>query len=90
MGNLYSILDSGKPDIDTILKEEIVKLENNVKQIDKMLELLNLKCDKVISKIDSIDDKITELVQKNESSPQFNEWDYYDLNQVSALTKKNN
>ena len=90
MGNLYSILDSGKPDVDTILKEEIVKLENNVKQIDKMLELLNLKCDKVISKIDSIDDKTTELVQKNESSPQFNEWDYYDLNQVSALTKKNN
>lgn len=90
MGNLYSILDSGKPDVDTILKEEIVKLEKNVKQIDKMLELLNLKCDKVISKIDSIDDKTTELVQKNESSPQFNEWDYYDLNQVSALTKKNN
>ena len=54
-----------------------------------MLELLNLKCDKVISKIDSIDDKTTELVQKNESSPQFNEWDYYDLNQVTALTKKN-
>ena len=90
MGNLYSILDSGKPDVDTILKEEIVKLEKNVKQIDKMLELLNLKCDKVISKIDSIDDKTTELVQKNESSPQFNEWDYYDLNQVTALTKKNN
>ena len=90
MGNLYSILDSGKPDVDTIIKEEIVKLEKNVKQIDKMLELLNLKCDKVISKIDSIDDKTTELVQKNESSPQFNEWDYYDLNQVTALTKKNN
>jgi hypothetical protein len=90
MGNLYSILDSGKPDVDTILKEEMVKLEKNVKQIDKMLELLNLKCDKVISKIDSIDDKTTELVQKNESTIQFNEWDYYDLNQVTALTKKNN
>ena len=87
MGNIYSLIDlSQNQELDTVLKTEIEKLEENVKQVDKMLELLNLKCDKIITKVVEIDNKTYDIKEKINSKPSFsnnecNEWDYYDLQQ---------
>ena len=85
---MYSLIDMG-PDneFNSVLKEEITRLEHNIKKIDNVLELLNLKCDKIITKVDILDNKTYELIDivKNDDSPlnfprNCSEWDYYDLN----------
>ena len=74
---------SKQDELDCILKQEIEALEENVKKIDKMLELLNLKCDKIITKVVEIDNKTYEIVDKmknkTHNATQCSEWDYYDL-----------
>ena len=49
-----------------------------------MLELLNFKCDKIITKVEKLDDKTYELIDivnyKTKTPHTCSEWDYYDLN----------
>lgn len=89
MGNVYSMIDfSENEKLDALLKKQILELENNVKKVDNMLELLNLKCDKIITKVEEVDNKVYELVDLVKvdkfNTPEIipnSEWDYYDLNQ---------
>ena len=48
MGNIYSLIDAQKNNnkINYVLQQEIINLEDNVKKVEKMLQLLNIKCDK--------------------------------------------
>ena len=88
MGNVYSMIDfSEHENLDTLLKKQIIELENNVKKVDNMLELLNLKCDKIITKVTEVDNKLYEIVDlvnvdKTKAPERIptSEWDYYDLN----------
>ena len=85
MGNMYSLIEAGTDtEINSLLKEEIRNLESNIKKIDNMLELLNFKCDKIITKVEKLDDKTYELIDivnyKTKTPHTCSEWDYYDLN----------
>lgn len=97
MGNVYSMIDfSDNENLETILKKQIIELENNVKKVDNMLELLNLKCDKIITKVTEVDNKVYEIVDlvnvdKTKTPERIlnSEWDYYDLNPNNNKFMKN-
>ena len=90
MGNSYSLLNT-QYGVCNILSNEIVILENNIKKINNILELLNDKCDNLITKVIKIDKQVYELIDYNSVSlndantNQTNKdnlhdmWDYSDL-----------
>ena len=88
MGNVYSMIDFHENEkLDALLKKQILELENNVKKVNNMLDLLNLKCDKIITKVEKVDNKVYELVDlvnvDKFNTPEripTSDWDYYDLN----------
>ena len=87
MGNIYSLIDAQKNNnkINYVLQQEIINLEDNVKKVEKMLQLLNIKCDKIVTKVVNIENKTYEIIDKIDlkSSTKHSyctEWDYYDLN----------
>lgn len=87
MGNVYSMIDfSENEKLDTLLKNQILELENNVKNVDNIIKLFNLKFDKIITKVENIDNKVYELVDlvnldkcKTPEKIHNSEWDYYEL-----------
>ena len=85
MGNIYSLLDLKQDDNKTkIIQREIIELEQNIKNIDEMLKLLNKKCEEIMTKVVELDNKTYEIIDifKNEKlSEEAAEWDYYDMNQ---------
>lgn len=91
MGNIYSILDLKNDDDKTILiQNEILELERNIKNIDHMLKLLSNKCDTILTKIITVDNKTYELIETSNKTNNLNEfgneWDYYDFKQTIELT----
>ena len=87
MGNIYSLLDLKQDDDNTqIIKREVIELEQNIKNIDLMIKMLNNKCDKILTKIVDVDNKTYEIIEttskKNKIKDFGNEWDYYDFNQT--------
>ena len=87
MGNIYSLLDLKQDDDNTkIIQREVIELEQNIKNIDLMIKMLNNKCDKILTKIVDVDNKIYEIIEattKDKNIKDFgNEWDYYDFNQT--------
>jgi len=90
MGNIYSLFDLKQDDDNTkIIKREVIELEQNIKNIDLMIKMLNNKCDKILTKIVDVDNKTYEIIEttsKNKIVKDFgNEWDYYDFNQTINL-----
>jgi len=90
MGNIYSILDLKQEDEKTkIIEKEVIELEKNIKNIDLMLQMLNNKCDNILTKVVDVDQKTYELLEttsRNKSIKDFgNEWDYYDFKQTIDL-----
>ena len=67
MGNLTSLpydfsLDN---EIKQKLRYEINTLESNIQTIDKYVQILDLKSDRIIDKLESIDTKINYIAEKN-------------------------
>lgn len=91
MGNIYSLLDLKQDEDKTeIIQKEIIELEQNIKNIENMLLLLNKKCDKIITKIVTIDNRTYEHIETRKNDliiEDASEWDYYDLNQNIDLNK---
>ena len=91
MGNIYSILDlKHDDDKTTIIQNEILELERNIKNIDHMLKVLSNKCDTILTKIITVDNKTYELIETSNKTNNLNEfgneWDYYDFKQTIELT----
>ena len=89
MGNNYSLLNT-QYGLCNILTNEIVILENNIKKINNILELLNDKCDTLITKVIKIDKQVYEIIDyeltnSNQADNSLNDadlhdvWDYSDL-----------
>lgn len=71
-----------KNDLYTLnLNEEIKKLEENIKKLDDVLNTLSNKCDKVITRIVSLENKTYELIETIKFNPDVGNWDYYDFKQ---------
>ena len=92
MGNIYSLLDLKQDDNKTkIIQREVIELEQNIKNIDSMLKLLNKKCDGIMTKVVELDNKTYEIIDtfRNETlSEDATEWDYYDMNQIKYPKEK--
>lgn len=92
MGNIYSLLDLKQDDNKTkIIQREVIELEQNVKNIDSMLKILNNKCDEIMTKVVEVDNKTYEIIDtfRNEKlSEDATEWDYYDMNQTKYPKEK--
>jgi hypothetical protein len=91
MGNIYSLLDLKQDDDKTeIIQKEIIELEQNIKNIEHMLLLLNKKCDKIMTTIVEIDNRTYQLIETGKNDliiEDASEWDYYDLHQNIDLNK---
>jgi vacuolar-type H+-ATPase subunit I/STV1 len=94
MGNSYSLLNEilTKSDITCCasnlseeeakkckLKEEVMKLEENIKKVDDVLEILCKKCDKIVTKVVGLENKTYELIETIKVDRDVGNWDYYDL-----------
>ena len=86
MGINYALLNN-QYRVCTILMNYIFILENNIKQINNIIEMLNVKCDNLITKLITIDKQIYEIIdfettnqiQENIDEINLHEaWDYYD------------
>ena len=84
MGNSYSLLNN-QYGVCNILSNEIDILENNINKINTILELLNDKCDNLITKVIKIDKQVYELLDyKSKMYNKYDttlheDWDYSDL-----------
>ena len=84
MGHNYSLLNT-QYGVCNILSNDIVILENNINKINTILELLNDKCDNLITKVIKIDKQVYELLDyKSKMYNQYDTtlhevWDYSDL-----------
>lgn len=94
MGNTYSLLNEilSKSDITCcasnlsedeakkrIIKEEVMKLEENIKKVDDVLELLCKKCDKIVTRVVGLENKTYELIETIKVNRDVGNWDYYDF-----------
>jgi hypothetical protein len=86
MGINYALLNN-QYRVCNILMNYIFILENNIKQINNIIEMLNVKCDNLITKLITIDKQIYEIIdfettnqiQENIDEINLHEaWDYYD------------
>lgn len=66
MGNFtsYPFSFSTDNEININLKNELEILDNNIQKIDKFVQLLDVKSDRVIETIDIIDNKVTYILGK--------------------------